>query len=506
MMASETTSNSSSVSNESAQMASPKKLGLFAMTLLVVSAMFGGGVFNIPQNMAQSAALGAILIAWLISGLGIFFLARSFQVLADIRPEMTSGIYMYARAGFGKLAGFLIAWGYWLSVAFGNVGYAVLLMDALNYFFPPYFAGGNTWQATLFSSAIIWGLCFLVMRGVKGASVLNNIGTVGKFVPVTLFLLVVLYFSFSQNLFTSDFWGNVSDQARQDKPLGGLVDQVKGTMLVTLWMYIGIESAVVMSDRSDAATVSRATLLGYFLVTVLFVLVSIVPFGVMSQGELATLAPPSTAAILGKLVGLWGEVMINIGVIIALLSSWLVWTLLVAQLPWACARDGTFPKIFAKTNKAGIASFSLVISTAIMQAAIILVFFSNNAWNLMLSITGVVILPAYIGSAAFLWKVVWSGAYPANAKVGKVPALVISMIATGFGLWLVYAAGVQFMLAGAVIYAIGLPVFYWARRSSARGEHAFTGAEALTAIALFLLAAAAVWMLITGQLPQVYSK
>lgn len=502
----ETTSSRSPSSGDTARSQAPKKLGLFAMTLLVVSAMFGGGVFNIPQNMAQSAALGAILVAWLISGLGIFFLARSFQVLADIRPEMTSGIYMYARAGFGKLAGFLIAWGYWLSVAFGNVGYAVLLMDALNYFLPPYFAGGNTWQATLASSAIIWGLCFLVMRGVKGASMLNNIGTVAKFVPITLFLLVVLYFSFSRDVFTSDFWGNVSDQARQDKPLGGMVEQIKGTMLVTLWMYIGIESAVVMSDRSDATTVSRATLLGYLLVTVLFVLVSILPFGVMSQGELAAMAPPSTAAILATLVGVWGEVMINVGVIIALLSSWLVWTLLVAQLPWACARDGTFPKVFAKTNKAGIASLSLIISTAIMQGAVILVYFSNNAWNLMLSITGVVILPAYIGSAAFLWKIIWSGAYPATAKVGKLPALVISLIATAFGLWLVFAAGVQFMLAGAVIYAAGLPVFYWARRSGAREEQAFTKAEALAALILLLLALVAIWLLATGQLPQVYAS
>ena len=121
-----------------------KQLGVLAMTLLVVSAMFGGGVFNIPQNMAQSAALGAVLIAWGVTISGIFFLARTFQVLADVRPDMTSGIYMYSRAGFGKLVGFLIAWGYWMSTAFGNVGYAVLLMDALNYFFPPYFQGGNT--------------------------------------------------------------------------------------------------------------------------------------------------------------------------------------------------------------------------------------------------------------------------------------------------------------------------------------------------------------------------
>jgi arginine:ornithine antiporter/lysine permease len=109
------------------------KLGLLAMMMLVVSAMFGSGVFSVPQNMAESAALGPILIAWAISVTGVFFLARSFQVLADVRPNMTSGIYMYSRAGFGKLTGFLIAWGYWMSACFGNVGYAVLLMDSLNY-------------------------------------------------------------------------------------------------------------------------------------------------------------------------------------------------------------------------------------------------------------------------------------------------------------------------------------------------------------------------------------
>ncbi len=475
------------------------------MTLLVVSAMFGGGVFNIPQNMAEQAALGAILIAWLISGLGIFFVARSFQVLADIHPEMTSGIYMYARAGFGRLAGFLIAWGYWLSVAFGNVSYAVLLMDALNYFFPPYFEDGNTWQATLGSSLIVWGLCFLVMRGVKGASLLNSIGTVAKFVPVAAFLAVVVYFSLGKGLILSDFWGNAADQQHPDKPLGSLLDQIKSTMLVTLWMYIGIECAVVMSDRSDAKTVSRATILGYFIVTVIFVLISVVPFGVMSQSQLAAMAPPSTAGIMMSLVGYWGEVFVNVGVIVALLSSWLVWTLLVAQLPWVCAKDGTFPKFFAKTNQAGIASNSLIISTAIMQAAIVLVYFADNAWSLMLSITGVVILPAYLGSAVFLWKVIWTGSYPSTAKLGKNTAFVTSLLATGFGLWLVYAAGIQFMLAAAVIYAAGLPVFYWARRAATDSEAAFSKTEGLVASGLLLLAGVAVWMLFDGRLPSVFS-
>lgn len=482
-----------------------KQLGVLAMTMLVVSAMFGGGVFNIPQNMAQSAALGAIIIAWFVTVLGIFFLARTFQVLADVRPDMTSGIYMYSRAGFGKLVGFLIAWGYWMSAAFGNVGYAVLLMDALNYFFPPYFKGGNTWQAVLAASITIWALSLFVMRGLKGASLLNNIGTIAKFVPIIMFILIAGYFCFSGHLFTSDFWGNVTNKALEDKPLGDVFGQIKSTMLVTLWMYIGIEGAVVMSDKANPRTVSRATILGFLIVSVLYVLISIVPFGFMSQGDMASLAPPSTAAILKQLVGTWGEIIINLGVIIALLSSWLVWTLLVAQLPWACAKDGTFPKVFAATNKQGIASVSLWVSTVIMQAAMLLVYFSNNAWNVMLSITGVVLLPAYIGSAAYLWKLIWTHQYPAKAMHGAKAALFISVMATIYGLWLIYSAGLQYLLVGTVIYAIGLIVFAWARKEKAPNEAVFNKIEMIVAIVLVILAIVALWMLFTGGLPEVYN-
>lgn len=483
-----------------------KQIGVLAMTLLVVSAMFGGGVFNIPQNMAQSAGLGAILIAWLVTIVGIFFLARTFQVLADVRPEMTSGIYMYSRAGFGKLVGFLIAWGYWMSTLFGNVGYAVLLMDSLNYFFPPYFAGGNTWQAVLVASVIIWSLSIFVMRGVKGASVLNNIGTAAKFIPITIFILVAGYFCFRGNLFGTDFWGNVTDSALQDKPVGDIFTQIKSTMLVTLWMYIGIEGAVVMSDRASPHTVSRATILGFITVSVMYVIVSVIPFGFLSQGEMSSMAPPSTAAILGQLVGTWGEVIINLGVIIALLSSWLVWTLLVAQLPYACAQDGTFPKVFAYTNKNSIASVSLWVSTVIMQAVMLLVYFSNNAWSVMLSITGVVLLPAYIGSAGYLWRLIYIKQYPAKAMHTARAALLISVIATFYGLWLIYSAGLQYLLAGTIVYAIGLFVFVWARKEKNLTEPVFTKMELIIAAVLIIVSIIAFWMLFTGNLPEVYTS
>ena len=481
------------------------QLGVLAMTLLVVSAMFGGGIFNIPQNMSQSAALGAIIIAWIVTALGIFFLAKTFQILSNVKPEMKSGIYMYSRAGFGKLVGFLIAWGYWMSTAFGNVGYAVLLMDALNYFFPPWFKGGNTWQAVALASLCIWGMSFLVIRGVKAATLLNNIGTIAKFVPVIIFIAIALFYAVQYHRFSVDFWGNMKSNMLSDKPLGSIFDQIKSTMLVTLWMYIGIEGAVVLSDKADSKTVGKATILGFIITTILYVAVSVLPYGYFSQGELAAMAPPSTAAILSKMVGHWGAVMINFGVVVALLSSWLVWTMLVAELPWACAKDGAFPKVFARTNDAGVANVSLWTSTVVMQLAMLLVYFSNNAWNVMLSITGVILLPAYICSSAYLWRLIYTKKYPAEAAYGATTALLTSIFATVYGFWLIYAAGLSYILVGCVIYTIGLLVFYKARKEESPDEPAFTRHELYISLIMVAIAIISLVMLFDGMLPEIYS-
>ena len=119
------------------------KLGVWAVAGVVVSSMIGGGIYSLPQNMAAGASVGAVLLAWLITGIGVYFLANTFRSLSVVKPDLTAGIYMYSRAGFGPYVGFTIGWSYWLCQICGNVGYAVITMDALNYFFPPYFAGGN---------------------------------------------------------------------------------------------------------------------------------------------------------------------------------------------------------------------------------------------------------------------------------------------------------------------------------------------------------------------------
>ena len=173
-------------------MSNSGKLGVTALAALVVSAMIGGGIFSMPQNIAQNASVMAVIAAWIITGTGLFFLANTFRILAEVRPDATAGIYAYARSGFGKFAGFQIAWAYWLCNIFGNVAYAVLLMDALNYFFPGWFTGGNNLWSIIGGSFVIWLMNFAVLRGTRQAAGINTIGTICKLVPLAIFIVVML--------------------------------------------------------------------------------------------------------------------------------------------------------------------------------------------------------------------------------------------------------------------------------------------------------------------------
>lgn len=465
-----------------------KKMGIIALSALVISAMIGGGVFNLPQSMAENASAGAILIAWVITGVGMWFVANTFRILSSARPEATAGIYSYGELGFGKFTGFLMAWGYWICNCFANVGYGILLMDSLNYFFPGYFTGGNNLYSIIGGSLVIWFMYFLVMAGVKNAASLNLISTIGKLIPLLLFLFVIL-FSIKLSMFFTNFWGTETLITIQDKPLGSLLSQVKGTMLVTLWVFIGIEGAVVISDRAkDQATVGKATLLGFLVCLIMYVLLSLAPFGSYSQGELAAMAVPGTAAALSGIVGKWGDWVMNAGVIIAILGSWLVWTIMLAELPLAAAKSGSFPKVFTKENSKGSASFSLIVSTIIMQAIMILVYFSHNAWSLMLNITGVMVLPCYIICTIYLVKITTKNEeYPTDIFSSRKKSAITGILGSLYGFWLIYAAGLGYMLVASIIYAIGIPLFMRARKEVEPTKPVFTPRERSFSLLLVII-------------------
>ena len=470
-------------------------LGVMALAAIVVSSMVGGGIYSLPQNMAAGASAGAVLLAWIITGIGVYFIANTFRILSAVRPDLTAGIYMYSREGFGPYVGFTIGWSYWLCQICGNVGYAVITMDALNYFFPPYFAGGNNLISIIGGSILIWFFNFLVLRGIKQATVINFIGTIGKIVPLVLFIIIVA-FAFHADRFSFDFWGeNLATRAK----LGDLGTQIKSTMLVTLWAFIGIEGAVVMSKHaSSPRAVGRATVLGFLGCLIIYVLLSLLPFGYMSQAELAAVPNPSTAGVLEKIVGRWGSWLMNIGLLISVLSSWLAWTMVTAQIPQAAAQNGTFPKEFAKENKNDAPSVSLWITSALMQVFMLLVYFSNNAWNTMLSITSVMVLPAYLSSCAYLWKICEDHEFTGNAYIRRSAAVLSGTIGALYALWLIYAAGLEYLLMAVIFMAIGIPVYIWARRQNDSVDRVFTPREACLAGILVILALIAIYAMATG--------
>lgn len=484
-----------------------KKLGVIPLAAIVVSAMIGGGIFSLPQNMAQGAAVMEVIIAWIITGVGMYFIANTFRILSDARPDATAGIYAYARLGFGKFAGFQMAWAYWLCNIFGNVGYAVLLMDALDYFFPGTFKGGNNIPSIIGGSIMIWVMNILVLRGTRQAAFINTVGTIFKLVPILLFI-VIMIFSFRWSVFTTDMWGHEAIAADGIRPLGSLLSQVKSTMLVTLWAFIGIEGAVVVSSRAkDQKSVGTATLFGFLGCLVIYALLSILPFGRMYQPQLGGLANPSTAPLLSEVVGTWGGVVMNLGVIVALLTSWLAFTIMIAQIPQAAALDGTFPKIFTKENRNETPSVSLWVTSFMMQVAMILVYFANNAWNTMLSVTAVMILPPYLACCAYLWKMCATHQYPAKATVKAGFALVCGVAGTLYAVWMIYAAGLTYLLMAFLFLVVGIPVYILARKDAAEDERKagkpvpplFTKAEKIGVAIVVIVALVAIIAFASGK-------
>lgn len=316
---------------------SARKLRLGALVALVVGSMIGGGIFSLPQNMAASAGAGAVLIGWAITAVGMLTLAMVFQSLANRKPELDTGVYAYAKAGFGDYMGFSSAWGYWISAWIGNVSYFVLLFSTLGIFFPA-FGEGNTLLSILCASALLWLLHLLVLSGIREAAMVNLVTTIAKVIPLILFIIIAAV-AFRMDVFTADFWGTGNVE------LGSVLDQVRGMMLVTVWVFIGIEGANVYSARAGRRSdVGRATIIGFMGVLLLLVLVNVLSMGIMNQTELAALQNPSMAGVLEHVVGRWGAVLISVGLVVSLVGGLLAWTLLSAEILFAGSRDGTMPQ------------------------------------------------------------------------------------------------------------------------------------------------------------------
>ena len=470
-----------------------KKLNFSALVAMIIGSTIGSGIFTTTADMAASGAhTGAVLVGWGICGVGMLGLTMCFFGLNKVKPELTNGVFSYAKEGFGEFVGFNSAWGYWISALLCNVSYMTLLFGAIGYFFPV-FGQGNNLASIICASVIIWILNGLVLRGVKEAAALNILTTIAKLVPIFVFIVAVIFLgAFKPSIFMENFWGNGT------VPFG---DQVKATTAATVWSFIGIEGAVVLSGRAKKASdVGKASMVGFLGIFAIYVMVAALSLGVMPAEEMAELPNPQMAGILESAVGPWGAALINIGVILSLAGALLGWTIIAADCPYSAAQQGVFMKAFAKSNKNDSPAFSLWLTNGIIQLFLIVIYFNESTYQVFYTLsTSMIMIPYFLSSLYYLKVAITKEGFD-NAGSGElVKAKIFGLIGTIYGIWMLYSSGLELLLIASILYAPGIIIYALGKKE--KGTKIFERKyEMVIAVVLIALAAVAAVMIATGKI------
>lgn len=467
-----------------------KGIGLIGLIGMVISSCIGSGVFAITGQLAGVASPGAVLIAWLIVGVGFLALAFSLNNLTEKRSDL-HGIFSYADAGWGPLAGFISGWGYWLSAWLGNVAFATMMMSTIGYFYPA-FLPGNTIPCIIIASVVMWALTYLVIRGVESAAFLNAIVMVCKVAAIAVTLIFGI-FLFNAGIFTADFWGNVYDNAMATgqygpdaAPLGGVGTQIFNCMIIMMWCFVGIEGASVVSSRAARKTdVGKATLIGFICLMLIYVGASVLPYGYMSSTEVAALDYPALVYVFSSMAPGWGGPFISIAIIISILGSWLSFTILPAETTSEMADYKLLPASWGKLNSHNAPSMSLLIVGACTQAFLIILLFSADAYDFAFSMCTVAIVITWAFAAAYQAKWGVQNKNMVQAAIGFV-AVAFQVIGVLFNGW-------SFLLLTCVGYIPGFFIYVKARKDYGNaitmGEKVCMGVvSALGVLSLVLLA------------------
>lgn len=479
---------------------SKRTVSVWTLVSLIIGSTIGSGIFALPQNIGSVASPGAMLIGWAIAGVGMLSVAFVFQILAVRKPHLDSGVYSYVRAGLGDFIGFTSGMGYWLGSVMAQVGYATLFFNTLGYYFPAF---SNRWVLAVSVSALSWLIFFGLTRGLRQAAVMNAVTTVAKLVPIVAFIVLVAFLGFSWDRFTLDFWGSTL-------PFG---EQLKGIMLYTVWVFIGIEGASVYSKQARVRSdVGKATIIGFLSVLALLVAVSTLSYGVLSQEELAALPENSMGAVLEAVVGPWGGVLISVGLCLSVLGAYVSWQMLCAEPIVLMAHDGLLPHSMGHHNDNGSPVRAQLLSTLVIQFFVVVFFISSASYNAMVQLATIMYLLPYIFSSIYLVLLAVRGkglthphagtrfdnSGPAVSARDNRTHLVVGLIASVYSLWLIYAADPVYVLLGALAVVPGLVPYIWTRRK--QGDRLFNAFEWVVVAVVLVAAVIAVVGLVNGSL------
>ncbi|MFA6954624.1 MAG: amino acid permease [Thermoanaerobaculia bacterium] len=425
------------------------KLGFWMTTALVVGNMIGSGVFLLPSSLARYGALS--IVAWLFTAAGSVLLALVFARLATM-VSGAGGPYTYARAGFGDFIGFLVGWGYWLSIWTSNAAIATAFTGYLTVFWAA--PGKSNALAAVVTVTLIWILTAVNVAGVRVAGAVQLVTTLLKALP----LLVVAAIGLAR-LQPSQFTPfNPSGEP--------LLAAFSAAAALTLWAFLGLESATVPADdvENPERTIPRATIAGTLFAAVIYIASSTAVLGVIPRDVLATsTAPFADAARL--LLGDWAAYLIAAGAVISTLGALNGWILMQGQMPVAAARDGLAPPAFGRLSKNGTPALALVSTSAIVTVIVLM----NYTRGLVAMFTFLILLATLMTLVPYVFSSMALLVLARERSATKrIPAgiLVVGGLAFAYSLWAVGGAGKDAVYWGMLLLLGSVPVYVMMRREA----------------------------------------
>lgn len=423
------------------------KLGLWTSTSLVMGNMIGAGVFLMPAVLATYGSIS--LIGWVFSSVGAFLLAKVFSKLSVLVPQADGGPYAYCRKGFGDFVGFLVAWGYWISIWSTNAAIVVALISALSSFFPV--LATNSFIAVTAGLIAIWLLTWVNSMGIVTSGKVQLVTTLLKIIPLLAITAGGLFFINFKNFLPFNTSGTSNFAA------------ITAATTFTFFAFTGLESATIPSGSvaNPQKTIPRATMLGTLAATIIYILSSVSVMGMIPVKELQhTVTPFADAAVI-----LWGSSArnwVSAGVAIAAFGALNGWILIQGQIPFAIAKDKLFPPLFAKQNKKGVPVAGMVIGSVLVSALMMMNYTKGLAGQfkfLILLTTITVLVPYLFSTAAYIIIRVQNKYLP---LAGSWPgAILLAALAFLFSLWAITGSGEEAVYCGFILLLAGVPFYVW---------------------------------------------
>lgn len=421
-----------------------EKLGFWLSTSLVVGNMTGSGIFLLPAALAFYG--GISIFGWIFTTIGIIFLALVFSRLSKL-IQKAGGPYTYSKEGFGNFAGFLVVWGYWISIWCGNAAIAVAGVSYLSIFIPE--LKDNYLLSAALAVGVIWLFTYINTKSIRSVGMVQLVTTVIKIIPLLL-LGTIGFLYFNVDHFTPL---NLSDKST--------FSAITATAALTLWAFLGIESATIPSDKikDPKRTIPRATIAGMLISAVLYISSTVAIMGIIEPSILQNSAAPFADAaqiIWGK----WSSYAIAIIAAISCFGALNGWILLQGQIPMAAARDKLFPAVFKKVSKSGIPLIGIVISS-ILASVLVSMNYSKGliemfSFIIMLS-TLTCLLPYLFSSLSEV--MLYLRKKKAYDKRNFYIAVAIAIPAFTYSLWAVTGLGLEIIIWGIALLASGIPIY-----------------------------------------------